>query len=202
MAKVKIPRKSVSLDMTAMCDVAFLLLTFFILTTKFKPDEPVVVSTPSSVSETKLPDTDIITITVDKDNKVFFGIDGQFTREKMLEFIAGQYKMGFTPEEIKEFSLMTTFGVPINQLRGLLALKPSERTRPGLQQGIPIDSANNELRDWVTYARYANPKFRITIKGDGNASYETIKKVIDTLQDLNINKFNLITNLEARPKIS
>jgi biopolymer transport protein ExbD len=202
MAKVKIPRKSISLDMTAMCDVAFLLLTFFILTTKFKPDDPVQVSTPSSVSETKLPDTDILTITVDKENRVFFGIDGQFAREKMLEFISGQYQIGFTPEEKKEFSLMSTFGVPIGQMRSLLALKPSERNKPGLQTGIPIDSVNNELKDWVSYARYANPRLRITIKGDGDASYETIKRVIGTLQDININKFNLITNLEARPKTS
>jgi biopolymer transport protein ExbD len=97
---------------------------------------------------------------------------------------------------------MSTFGVPIGQMRSLLALKPSERNKPGLQTGIPIDSVNNELKDWVTYARYANPKLRITIKGDGDASYETIKRVIGTLQDININKFNLITNLEARPKTS
>lgn len=97
---------------------------------------------------------------------------------------------------------MSTFGVPIGQMRALLALKPGERNKPGLQTGIPVDSVNNELKDWVSYARYANPRMRITIKGDGDASYETIKRVIGTLQDININKFNLITNLEARPKAS
>jgi biopolymer transport protein ExbD len=123
MSKVKIPRKSVSLDMTAMCDMAFLLLTFFILTAKFKPDDPVVVDTPASISDVKLPESNIMTISIDRDDKVYFGIDGQFDREKMLEFVAGKYKVGFTPEEIKQFSLLSSFGVPIGNMRQLLATK-------------------------------------------------------------------------------
>ena len=85
MPKVKIPRKSTLIDMTAMCDVAFLLLTFFMLTTQFKSDESVIVDTPSSISEIKLPDTDIINITITQDGKVFFSIDNKnFTREKLI----------------------------------------------------------------------------------------------------------------------
>ena len=47
MGRAKLPRKSTNIDMTAMCDVAFLLLSFFILTTKFKPAEAIAVETPS-----------------------------------------------------------------------------------------------------------------------------------------------------------
>jgi len=198
MTKVKIARKSIALDMTAMCDMAFLLLTFFILTAKFKADDPVVVDTPASISDVKLPDKDIMTITIDKQNRVYFGIDGQFDREKMLEFVAGKYKVGFTPEEIKQFSLMSSFGVPIGNLRQLLGTKEKGKFP---QMGVPCDSAQNELTDWVAYARYANPKLRITIKGDVDANYETVGKVITTLQDQNINKFNLITNMKAKPKV-
>jgi biopolymer transport protein ExbD len=197
MSKVKIPRKSVSLDMTAMCDMAFLLLTFFILTAKFKPDDPVVVDTPASISDVKLPESNIMTISIDRDDKVYFGIDGQFDREKMLEFVAGKYKVGFTPEEIKQFSLLSSFGVPIGNMRQLLATKDKSKIQ---QPGIPCDSTNNELTDWIAYARYANPKLRITIKGDVNSSYQVVGKVIQTLQDQNINKFNLITDLKAKPK--
>jgi len=198
MAKVKIPRKSISLDMTAMCDMAFLLLTFFILTAKFKPDDPVVVDTPASISDTKLPDKDIMTISIDKNSRVFFGIDGQFDREKMLEFVAGKYKVGFTPEEIKQFSLVSSFGVPLGNLRELLSVKDKSKFN---QSGIPCDSVQNELTDWVAYARYANPKLRITIKGDVDASYDVVSKVIGTLQEQNINKFNLITDLKLKPKV-
>ncbi|HOY94100.1 MAG TPA: biopolymer transporter ExbD [Catalimonadaceae bacterium] len=197
MSKVKIPRKSVSLDMTAMCDMAFLLLTFFILTAKFKPDDPVVVDTPASISDVKLPDANIMTISIDRQDKVYFGIDGQFDREKMLEFVAGKYKVGFTPEEIKQFSLLSSFGVPVGNMRQLLATKDKSKIQ---QPGIPCDSANNELTDWIAYARYANPKLRITIKGDVNSSYQVVGQVIKTLQDQNINKFNLITDLKAKPK--
>jgi biopolymer transport protein ExbD len=198
MSKVKIARKSIALDMTAMCDMAFLLLTFFILTAKFKADDPVVVDTPASISDVKLPDKDIMTIAIDKQNRVYFGIDGQFDREKMLEFVAGKYKVGFTPDEIKQFSLLSSFGLPIGNLRQLLATKDKAKFP---QMGIPCDSAQNELTDWVAYARYANPKLRITIKGDVDANYETVGKVIKTLQDQNINKFNLITNMKAKPKV-
>jgi biopolymer transport protein ExbD len=197
MSKVKIPRKSVSLDMTAMCDMAFLLLTFFILTAKFKPDDPVVVDTPASISDVKLPESNIMTISIDREDKVYFGIDGQFDREKMLEFVAGKYKVGFTPEEIKQFSLLSSFGVPVGNMRQLLATKDKSKIQ---QPGIPCDSANNELTDWIAYARYANPKLRITIKGDVNSSYQVVGQVIKTLQEQNINKFNLITDLKAVPK--
>ena len=199
MPKVKMNRKSISLDMTAMCDMAFLLLTFFMLSTKFKPDEPVVVDTPSSVSEIKLPDADIMTIAIDKQGQVFFGVDGQFTREAMLQEMGKKYGIAFTPAQIHEFSLMSAFGVPLAQLPQLLSMKNSERTKVK-QPGIPVDSATNELRDWIAYARYANTKMRIAIRGDQESNYEVAKKVIATLQDQNINKFNLITDLEERPK--
>lgn len=185
--------------MTAMCDMAFLLLTFFILTAQFKAEDPVIVDTPASISDTKLPDRDIMTISIDKKNRVFFGIDGQFDREKMLEFIAGQYKIGFTPNEIREFSLLSSFGVPLGNLKQLLNMKNADRNRLE-QPGIPCDSVGNELKDWVAYARYANPKLRITIKGDVDSDYEVVGKVISTLQEQNINKFNLITDMKAKPK--
>src|SRR3990170_1674387 len=105
MAKVKIHRSSPSLDMTPMVDLAFLLVTFFMLTTKFAPDDPVIVDMPSSVSEIKLPETDIMTITVAGDGKVFFGIDGQFTKQRLITSIGEKYGVTFTPQEQQAFSL-------------------------------------------------------------------------------------------------
>ncbi|MDX2002045.1 MAG: biopolymer transporter ExbD [Chitinophagales bacterium] len=198
MPKVKIPRKSTSIDMTAMCDVAFLLLTFFMLTTKFKPDEAVVVDTPSSISEVKLPETDIIQILIDKQGRVFFGIDGQGTRAATLDMMAQKYGVTFTPEERAKFSLVENFGVPVQQLKQFLALSPTERQKVAVP-GIPIDSTNNQLGFWIQYARMNNRKFRVAIKGDKQSKYPVVKRVFDVIQERQLNDFYFITSLEDNP---
>ncbi len=200
MPKVKIPRKSTLIDMTAMTDVAFLLLTFFMLTTQFKSDDSVIVDTPSSISEVKLPDTDVLNITVTKEGKVFFSIDNKnFSREKLLSKMSAKFpNLNFTAEEERAFVLTGSIGVPLNQLKGYLALDETER-KMFEQPGIPIDSTNNELGDWIMQGRLSNPGVRITIKGDQGSSWSVVKKVMDTLQEKNVNKFNLITDLEADP---
>src|ERR1051325_5696743 len=144
MPKVKIPRKSTSVDMTAMTDVAFLLLTFFMLATKFKPDEPVQVDTPSSVSEIKLEESNVMLITVDKTGRVFYGIDGQVVREDLLRRIGEKYQIPFTDQEKKAFGLINTFGVQVSQLKQFLAMSPEEKAKMQ-QPGIPNDSLKNEL---------------------------------------------------------
>jgi biopolymer transport protein ExbD len=199
MPKVKIPRKNISLDMTAMCDMAFLLLTFFMLATKFKAAEAVVVDIPSSVAEVKLPDVDIMTISVRDDGAVFFGMDGQYARLKLLESMSEKYKLTLNDKEKREFSLTESFGIPVNKLKSYLNLDAKDRNK-AKQEGIPSDSLDNQLRDWIYYSRFANPKVRIAIKGDRKSNYEVIEKVIATLQDQNINKFNLITSLENTPR--
>lgn len=200
MPKVKVPRKSTLIDMTAMCDVAFLLLTFFMLTTQFKSDESVMVDTPSSISEIKLPDTDILNITITKEGKVFFSIDNKnFARERLLAKISEKYpELQFTPQEEKAFALTGSVGVPLNQLKGYLDLDEADRKMYD-QPGIPIDSSNNELGTWIMQGRLSNPNVRITIDGDQACPWPIVKKVMDTLQDKNVNKFNLITDLEADP---
>jgi biopolymer transport protein ExbD len=199
MPKVKIPRKSTLIDMTAMCDVAFLLLTFFMLTTQFKSDDSVIVDTPSSISEIKLPDTDILNITISVDGKVFFNIDNNnFARERLLQRMSEKYSgLQFTDEEIKAFVLSGNVGVPLNQLKDYLASDDPEKKND--QSGIPIDSTNNELGDWIMQGRLSNPNVRITVKGDQYCPWPVVKKVMNTLQDKNVNKFNLITDLEADP---
>jgi len=200
MPKIKVPRKSTLIDMTAMCDVAFLLLTFFMLTTQFKSDESVIVDLPSSISEIKLPDTDILNITITADGKVFFNIDNKnFARERLLQKISEKYpELQFTPEEEKAFVLTGNVGVPLNQLKGYLDLDELDR-KAYQQPGIPVDSTNNELGTWIMQGRLSNPNVRITIKGDQECPWPVVKKVMNTLQDKNVNKFNLITDLEADP---
>ncbi len=200
MPKIKVPRKSTLIDMTAMCDVAFLLLTFFMLTTQFKSDETLIVDLPSSISQVKLPDTDILDITITKDGRVFFSMDNKnYSRERLLSKISEKYPtLQFTPQEEKAFVLTGTIGVPLNQLKGYLDMDDFSR-KSYQQPGIPIDSSNNELGIWVMQGRLSNPNVRITINGDESSPWPIVKKVINTLQDKNVNKFNLITNLETDP---
>ena len=196
MPKIHYPRSSPRLDMTPMVDLAFLLVTFFMLTTKFRADEPVVVDTPSSISEIKLPDIDIMTITIAPEGKLYFNIDGKKTREKVLRKMGERYKVEFTDAEVNRFSVLTSIGLPIRELKQYLPLNEEAR-KTITQNGVPYDSLNNELSDWVRFSRLENPQFRIAVKGDRKADYKTVKRVIDILQTNKVNKFNLITDLES-----
>jgi biopolymer transport protein ExbD len=202
MPKVKMPRKSTLVDMTAMCDVAFLLLTFFMLATKFKPDEPVTVVTPSSINTKLLPDSDVIMLTVDKDGRVFFSMDGQPKRQQLIEDLNTQYKLGLSPAEMNNFTIGASVGTEIKNLKAYLAVKPAERKHTNLETGIPTDSTNNEVAVWIEYARSAqggNPRLQYCIKADNGTPYPKIKAILDTFKDKKIQKLNLVTNLEAPP---
>lgn len=183
--------------MTPMVDLAFLLVTFFMLTTKFAAEEPLIVDMPTSQSEIKLPETDILTISIAKDGRVFFNMDGKYTRQQLLTEIGQKYNLSFTPVQIQAFSIMSSIGMPVQSLPGFLNLSPDERKLVN-QPGIPCDSLDNQLADWVIFSRIANPKLRIAIKGDRDADYPVARKVINTLIDNRVTRFNLITNLEQK----
>lgn len=204
MGKHKMPKKSTNVDMTAMCDVAFLLLTFFMLATQFRPDEPVTVTTPNSISEIPLPDADIMLITIDPNGRIFFSIDNQQVRSDLINKLDEKKGLNLTEEEKKNFVIGASVGVPFNQLKSYLAARPDEREAlDKAASGIPTDSVvtseKNELALWIKEARYSNPKLRITIKADAKASYPDIKEVISTLEGWKIFKFSLITGLKAVP---
>ena len=201
MAKIKMNKKSASTDMTAMCDVAFLLLTFFILTATAKVPEVMPVDTPASTVQTKLPDTDLATLTVGK-GKVFFDLKGREIRKRTLEMMGQKYKLNFSDEDLTKFALMESFGVPVQNLKQILDMKSADRSKAG-QPGIPKDSLDNQLADWVQYARTANievndKELQIAIKGDAKEEYPAIKKTMDILQDQKINSFSLVTGLEGK----
>jgi biopolymer transport protein ExbD len=190
--------------MTAMCDVAFLLLTFFMLATKFKPEEPVVVKTPSSISDIQLPDVDIMLLTVDTKGRIFFSIDNKLKRKELIEAVDYEKQLKLTEAEKNTFALDASEGIPFTQLKSYLAATPEERkTMETAAPGIPVDtsvySPNNDLAVWVKNARQTNPKLRICIKADGDASYPMVQKIIKTLEGWKIFKFNLITNLKGIP---
>ena len=197
MPKVKIHRKSTVIDMTAMCDVAFLLLTFFMLTSNFSNKEATTVITPTSISEIKIPERNIMLILVDAKGRVFFGIDGQDNRKALLAKMGTTYNVSFTPDELKEFSLINSFGVPMNGMKSFLSLKPEDRDLAANSIGIPCDSIDNQFKNWVSTARSISADYRIAIKADQSTPYPIIKKLMGTMQDLKENRYNLITSLES-----
>ncbi|MDB5111538.1 MAG: biopolymer transporter ExbD [Mucilaginibacter sp.] len=204
MPRVKVARKSTAIDMTAMCDVAFLLLTFFILSAKPKTEDPVKAEVPASIAKEAIPETDYLIITVGG-GKAFFTIEGDDVRRETIKAMADQYKIPFTPAQINTFVHTESFGVPLSTLPQFLSLNPAERIAYK-QPGIPVDTTeNNDLWKWVNQARKANALLhnkdpRVAIKGDSREEYPTIKKIIMTLQKQHVDKFSLITSLKTVSK--
>ena len=200
MSRAKIQKKSMFIDMTAMSDVTVLLLTFFMLTASFVKKEPVQVVTPASISEIKIPETNIMSILVGPDGKIFMSLDKQSDMAATLEAMGKEYGLSFTPQEIKKFSLCQTFGVPISHMKSFLALSTEKQDRTLKNQGIPCDSIDNQFKAWVRNARATNHDLRIAIKADQQTPYAVIKKVMNSLQDLKENRYNLITSLKSGPE--
>ena len=197
MARVKVKKQSTFIDMTAMSDVTVLLLTFFMLTSTFIQKEPIQVSTPASVMEIKIPETDILQILVDNDGKVFMSMDKQEDRVAVLEKMGEEYGIAFTPEEVNKFRLAPSFGVPIGQMRSFLALPEDEQDKILKDYGIPTDSTDNQLKSWVKNARLQNRDLRIAIKADQATPYPVINTIMTSLQDIRENRYNLITTLKV-----
>jgi len=142
-----------------------------------------------------------MTMVLSSDNRVFFNIDnGPDTilhfRPKILQEMGKRYNIEFTSQELRKFEkYSSSFGVDIKNLKSFLAAKdPKERAL--YEKGIPIDSLDNQLAMWVLFARQVNPAVKALIKGDSNADYPIVKKVLDILQDKNVNRFSLVTTLE------
>ena len=206
MAKIKMKKKSSSTDMTAMCDVAFLLLTFFILTATAKVPEALPVDMPSSTVQSKLPDSDLAIITIGKGadgkSKVFFDIKGRELRKRSLEGMGAKLGVTFSEDDKEKFALMDDFRVPLASLKQIIDMKAADRTKAN-QPGIPIDSLDNQLKEWLLVSRRAaidldDKELQIAIKGDAKEEYPKIKKIMDILQDQKINSFNLVTGMRGK----
>jgi biopolymer transport protein ExbD len=202
MPKIKLPTKSPHIDMTPMVDLFSVVLTFLMLTTTMRQPEPAPVDTPSSISEKTTPDANWMTLLLSKDDKVFLNFDnGPDTllafRPKILAEMGKRYNIEFTDAELKEFKKYpSSIGVPIMKMKEFLDTKDN-KVRTALQTGIPIDSTDNQLADWIFCTRTINPNVSAQIKGDAKTGFEVVKRVLDIMADKNVFKFNLITTLEA-----
>lgn len=202
MPKVKLPRKSTAVDMTAMCDVAFLLLSFFILATKTKPPEAVTVVTPSSVS-TKIAKENAILITLTKDGKIYLMLGDKTKKQAILDDINTTKALGLSPAELTKLKKTEFIGMPLNKIKSMLQL--SEPMEPSKMEGIPvIDSTRNELTDWIgsvvrSYSGENMDNLNLLVKGDNAAKYPAFKLVKDAFKKNEIYKFKIVTNPEGVP---
>ena len=201
MSRPKLPRKSTSIDMTAMCDVAFLLLSFFILTTKPKASEAIVVTTPSSVASKTAPEKDVVLVTIDKKGKVFLSIEDKSVKAAIVEIINKTKNLTL---DAKAFENEDFFGTSLNQLPQFLAL-PKESLKGDLLPGIPVDSTKgpNELTEWMSFVHTAyenkGSKLNLLLKGDNDSKYPSFKGVIDAFKKNDFLKFQMVTNPESIP---
>lgn len=201
MAKIKIKKADVWIDMTPMSDVMVLLLTFFMLTSTFVKQEPVKVNTPGSVSEIKVPESNVLTILVNNDGKIFMGMDKTTDVQTALAEVTDKFGITLTKKQEKTFLDDPMWGVPMDKLTAYLALDKAVRPSELKNYGVPTDSvkgktgdaAMSEFQLWVQAAHNANPDAKIAIKADDKTPYKVIKKVMSELQDMNENRYYLIT---------
>jgi len=179
--------------MTAMCDVSFLLLTFFMLTSKFRPPEPVPIDLPNSRSQIKLDKT--MVISVDRSGAAYFTVSTEIREPLLNNMLEAHPEIKLSNQQKTVFKGIEMIGFPLNEMPSVLDMN-LEEYKNYKQKGIPKDSANNELFEWVTAARYADPYLKISVKGDKNSNIVAIKQVIKTLTErANIHTFNVITTL-------
>ena len=204
MPSVKLPRKSTDTDMTPFVDIAFLILSFFIMATKFKPPDPVEITTPGSVLSQKLPETNAVLIIVDSSNRVFFSVLSEKDPAKMDAIIQGintSRQLGLTPAEMANYRKTFAVGVPFGNLKQLLAMDANDQKKLK-QPGIPVmDSANNELYIWIMEAKraFAGERLNYLIKGDANSKYPAFEAVVSALKRNEEFKYNLVTALDDIP---
>jgi biopolymer transport protein ExbD len=202
MPKIKLPTKSPRIDMTPMVDTFCVILTFLMLTTTMRQPEPATVDTPYSISEKPTPDFNNMTFLISVEGKVFMNMDnGPDTlykfRRKVLEEMGKRYTIEFNEKELREFEKYpSSIGVPIMKMKEFLAGKNAQERDP-FQTGIPSDSTDNQLAMWILCARQVNPSINASLKGDSKTPFPAVKKVLDNLQDKKINRFSLVTSLEA-----
>jgi biopolymer transport protein ExbD len=201
MAKIKIQKKDIWIDMTPMSDVMTLLLCFFMLTSTFLTPEPVSVTAPNSVSEVKIPEQDLLTILVTPEGKIYAGTENKNHMKTMMETMTDKFGVQLNANQQKHFLEDAMVGAPMAQLSTYLNLDTEKMTEAIQTLGLPLDSINggkSEFQEWVTAARDANPDMKLAIKCDSKTPYSTIKKLMSELQDMNENRFQLITNLDVK----
>ena len=207
--------------MTPFVDVAFLILSFFMLATKFKPPEPVPISTPKSVSSDMLKETNSVLVNFDSTGRIFFTMNIKKMTEdaglkyEMIKSLSAKRNLNLSEAEMRSFQKnQAPIGVPFSRLKAFLAKAPEARTVQE-QTGIPADSTDNQLADWIgaakaifyredQEARAINPNLRFEafymIKGANDAKFPAFNGVLEAFRKNDQYSFKLVTDPEGVPE--
>jgi len=201
MGKIKIEKKDIWIDMTPMSDVMTLLLCFFMLTSTFLTPEPIKVTTPSSVSEVQVPANDVLNILVSPEGNIYVGSENKNTMVDMMDEVTGKFGVSLNATQLKHFREAPMIGAPMSVFSAFYSLEVDKMADEIQKLSIPLDSIDggmSEFQEWVKAARGSNPDIRLAIKCDGTTSYAVVKKMMSELQDMNENRYQLITNLDVK----
>ena len=199
MGKIKIEKKDIWIDMTPMSDVMTLLLCFFMLTSTFLTPEPIKVNTPSSVSEVKIPEN-VLNILVSPEGKIFVGTENKNTMVAMMQEVTSKFDISLTAKQMKNFKEDAMIGAALSQFDAYYNLDPEKMSEAIQKLGIPTDSIDggmSEFQEWIKAAHQVDPDMKLAIKCDATTPYRVIRTMMSELQDMNENRYQLITNLKT-----
>ena len=166
MPKIKKKRVGFVLDMTPLVDIAFLLLTFFMFTAKFKSDEEnekkfTIVRPKASADTSKLPEKDLATISIAIDS---------------------------TSGDTSYYYAILNEGVRSSVMSAMTTLPEEEKNKALLKVNLET------LDNLIAQTRAVDYKTKFAIDADSRIKYRWINDLMEVMRIRKATVFNFVTD--------